>query len=78
MASRGNSQPRGCACGCDEVTKGGEFRPGHDAKLRGQFLKRISDGEEKAIEEFITERPNLVFPYGYTEASLRARLGSGK
>jgi hypothetical protein len=78
MTSRRSSQSRICACGCDEATKGGEFRPGHDAKLRGQFLKRIDDGEERAIEEFITERPNLVFPYGYTEASLRARLGGGK
>ena len=23
-----------CICGCEEETKGGKFRPGHDQKLR--------------------------------------------
>ncbi|MGH0002803.1 hypothetical protein ACQU0X_22235 [Pseudovibrio ascidiaceicola] len=23
-----------CACGCEALTKGGEFLPGHDQKLR--------------------------------------------
>lgn len=78
MASKRSSQPRICACGCKATTRGGEFKPGHDAKLRGRFLKRIDGGDEKAISEFLTERPNLAYPYGYTELSLRARLGGGK
>lgn len=78
MTSRSNSVPRICACGCNGVTRGGEFKPGHDAKLRGRFIRRIKDGDEKAIGEFLNGWPNLAYPYGYTESSLRARLGGGK
>lgn len=78
MASRSNSIPRICACGCNGVIRGGEFKPGHDAKLRGHFLRRIDNGDEKAIAEFLNERPKLAYPYGYTEAKLRDRLEFGR
>ena len=29
-----------CLCGCGQRTKGGTFRPGHDARLRGKLLRR--------------------------------------
>ncbi len=29
-----------CACGCDESTEGGTFRPGHDSKLRAEAERR--------------------------------------
>lgn len=77
MSSRRKPQSRICACGCNEATAGGEFRQGHDAKLRSKYLQRIDDGDETAIEEFLTERPKLAYPYGYTEANLRERLGCG-
>lgn len=32
-----------CLCGCGMRTKGGTFRPGHDAKLRG----KLCSGEKK-------------------------------
>jgi hypothetical protein len=51
---------------------------GHDAKLRGNYLDRIDDGEESAIREFLNDWPNLAYPYGYSEASLRARRGRGR
>lgn len=72
-----NAISRPCACGCGEYTKGGEFRPGHDAKLRSKYLKRIEEGEEKAIREFLDEWPRLAYPYGYDEEKLRDRLGRG-
>lgn len=60
------------------MTGGGKFKQGHDAKLRSHFLRRIDDGDEKAIAEFLTEWPRLAYPYGYTEAGLRARLEFGR
>jgi hypothetical protein len=77
MSPAKRNAPRDCKCGCREMTRGGEFRPGHDAKLRGKFLKRIDDGESAAIDEFLTDWPNLAYPYGYTESSLRDRPGRG-
>ena len=69
---------RFCACGCGGQPVGGEFLPGHDAKLRGKYLDRIDDGEERAINEFLEAGPRLAYPYGYTEANLRARLGQAR
>lgn len=31
--------PRECECGCGEMTKGGRFRPGHDAKFHAAQKK---------------------------------------
>ena len=31
---------RKCACGCQTITKGGEFAPGHDAKHRSELLRK--------------------------------------
>lgn len=38
-------QGRPCACGCAEVTGGGLFRPGHDARALGQLKRRVVAGE---------------------------------
>lgn len=57
-----NLPARSCACGCGEQPKRGQFRQGHDAKLRSEYLKRIRDGEEKAIREFLDEWPSLAYP----------------
>jgi hypothetical protein len=32
---------RACACGCDEQTAGGVFRPGHDQRLRSDLERRV-------------------------------------
>lgn len=31
-----SKDPRDCECGCGEQTKGGRFRPGHDARLHAR------------------------------------------
>lgn len=31
--------PKVCACGCGNMTKGGRFVPGHDARLHGWALR---------------------------------------
>lgn len=30
-----------CACGCGEWTSGGDFRPGHDQRLRAEVKRRV-------------------------------------
>lgn len=37
-----------CECGCDATTKGGDFLPGHDAKLRGVLLSKYDGGDTEA------------------------------
>jgi hypothetical protein len=34
---------KSCACGCGELTAGGDFRIGHDAKLKSQLVKTAMD-----------------------------------
>jgi hypothetical protein len=78
MGSQQKSQPQLCACGCGEMTEGGTFRPGHDARLRSKFLDRVEDGDESAISEYLDNWPNLADQYVHTEESLRACLGQGR
>lgn len=33
--------PKLCNCGCDEMTKGGDFIPGHDAKLLSTIVRSV-------------------------------------
>lgn len=33
--------PQVCHCGCGEMTRGGEFIPGHDAKLLSSIVKSV-------------------------------------
>lgn len=41
-------QPRKCACGCGEMTKGGTYRPGHDSKHTSALLR---SGKHKEIRK---------------------------
>jgi hypothetical protein len=41
--------PKTCGCGCGEMTKGGKFIPGHDARLLHSILNQI--GGDKDILE---------------------------
>ena len=71
--TKAKAEPKLCADGCGELTRGGDFLPGHDARFRGQMLKAIDAGDESAIATLLA-RPTLL--HGQTEADLRARLGS--
>ena len=45
-------RPKACGCGCGGITKGGEFLPGHDAKLYSAILDKAGGLLElKAITE---------------------------
>lgn len=49
---------RPCACGCGEMTKGGEFKPGHDAKLLSAIVREAGGvaGLRTMIENHIKRR----------------------
>lgn len=54
--------PRTCACGCQRLTKGGKFIPGHDTKVYRAILMHI-DGDILDLKEFVeahTDRPVVV------------------
>lgn len=33
--------PKQCACGCGELTAGGDFKPGHDSKTLSAILEHV-------------------------------------
>ena len=69
---KAKAEPKPCAC-CGELTGGGDFLPGHDAKLRSRLLKAVDAGDESAVVELLA-RPTLL--HGASETELRERLGS--
>lgn len=42
--------PRQCMCGCGDITKGGRFLPGHDARLKSNLLTEARAGSDQARE----------------------------
>ena len=40
--------PRPCLCGCGGLTRGGRFRPGHDAKL-AKLLHRLAADSQSVV-----------------------------
>ncbi len=38
-------KPKPCLCGCGDMTKGGKFLPGHDAKLYGAIVEAVGGVE---------------------------------
>lgn len=46
--------PKVCGCGCNGMTKGGEFIPGHDSKLMRAILLEV--GGVLALRKFIEQR----------------------
>ena len=54
--------PKSCACGCQRMTKGGKFIPGHDSKVYRAILQHI-DGDVADLRAFVeahTEKPIVV------------------
>ena len=51
--------PKSCGCGCGEMTKDGQFRPGHDSKLLSAILEKVGgianlrEIVEKALNETV-------------------------
>lgn len=51
---RGPARPKSgnCLC-CGEPTKGGKFRPGHDAKMKGKLQRAAVSGDQSAVDELV-------------------------
>lgn len=49
-----NVTPKDCACGCGGTTRGGTFRPGHDAKLLSAMIEAV--GGDIGTLRLIVER----------------------
>ena len=41
-------KPKDCACGCGMKTRGGRFKPGHDAKVTAAMVNAVG-GVEKLL-----------------------------
>ena len=50
-----------CRCGCGEMTGGGNYRPGHDARHAGRVVLSAMDGEDldALIDLHFFDTPNL-------------------
>lgn len=42
-------EPKECLCGCGEFTKGGIFRPGHDARYHARLNREAADAAGNAL-----------------------------
>jgi len=52
-----------CRCGCTEVVKkDGGFRPGHDARLVGNLVRKVRQGDMKKADALalLADRPKLA------------------
>jgi hypothetical protein len=48
--------PRSCLCGCGETTRGGRFKPGHDARLYGELKRNLEKDPLLRNERFTEEQ----------------------
>lgn len=47
---------RECLCGCGETTRGGRFKPGHDARLHGELKRNLEKDPLLRNERFRDEQ----------------------
>lgn len=64
------SVPRECACGCGEMTKGGLFIPGHDAKMKGALYHVIKGTPDKSAQTQIQGKPIGEWTSAQAQATL--------
>lgn len=57
-----SSQPKECECACGEMTSGGRFRPGHDARLYGRVNRYNAWAEENSEKIESGEVPFTSWP----------------
>jgi hypothetical protein len=52
---------RECQCGCEGVTRGGEFLPGHDQRLYAAIVKEVGGVVElrRIVEKALNVRINV-------------------
>lgn len=54
--------PKPCSCGCGEMTKGGHFIPGHDAKLLSAIIQSVNGMENlrNIVEKHIGKKITVI------------------
>jgi hypothetical protein len=50
------SSRRSCLCGCGKTTRGGRFKPGHDARLHGELKRNLEKDPLLRNERFTEEQ----------------------
>ncbi len=60
-----NRKPKLCSCGCGEMTRGGQFIPGHDAKLLSTIVNSV--GGIANLRDIIEESNYVI----HTKKSIR-------
>ncbi|AOE44398.1 hypothetical protein SEA_GHOBES_47 [Gordonia phage Ghobes] len=48
--------PKNCVCGCEQLTRGGNYLPGHDARHAGHLARRVVEGRE-TLEQALEQLP---------------------
>jgi hypothetical protein len=55
--------PKLCSCGCNELTRGGEFIPGHDSKVYSAIISHVGGiSNLRKLVEASTGEPIIVHP----------------
>ena len=55
---------RSCLCGCGETTRGGRFKPGHDARLHGELKRNLEKDPLLRNERFTEEQRSYACERG--------------
>lgn len=56
------AEPQACLCGCEAMTKGGKFIPGHDARMKGAFIREYREATTEAAKAKIVKAVGKVNP----------------
>jgi hypothetical protein len=54
--------PQKCLCKCGGETKGGKFIPGHDARLKGQFITAFREAKTADAKAKVTAQVKAINP----------------
>lgn len=54
--------PQQCLCGCNGETKGGRFIPGHDARMKGVFIREYREASTEAARAKVTKAVEAINP----------------
>lgn len=66
--------PKLCNCGCGEMTRGGQFIPGHDAKLLSAIVNSVGGiANLRDIVEEANYRTNIIGESGHTNKTVDSR-----
>lgn len=77
VAARPAPVPKECLCGCGNMTKGGDFLQGHDARYKSELV-RLGMQEDPAAIKLLEERGWLKFLEKKREIDARPKPEPGE